>query len=355
MKKLIQYGLYALIAGLTLQSCNSDDDSSEITPPGEASKSVLIVNEGDFSKNEGEITFITDTEIKQNFFRTVNPGKVLGKVAQSMFISDKMKQIYIVVNGSNTIEIVDQSTFKSKATISTQLHNPRFAAADETYLYVTNWGDGSNKNDDYVAVYNLSNNAFVRKIAVTEGPEKIMYTNNELIVAHKGGYGNGNTISLIDLKNNDQITPVLVGDVPTAIEKEGDYLFVLAQGLEYAQPTVPGKLTRFNLKTNKIDYNISFKKGEFPSHLAKENGQLYYILNKAIYRIGLNDKTLPSKPLFGTTAQNVYGFSIKDDAVYVADALNFTGNGRLFKFTLNGTLTNTYATGVMPNGIYFND
>lgn len=55
---------------------------------------------------------------------------------------------------------------------------------------------------------------------------------------------------------------------------------------------------------------------------------------------------MPSSPLFSTEAQNVsvlYGFSIHNDVIYIADAKDYTSNGVVFTYSTQGELLHNYS------------
>ena len=120
-------------------------------------------------------------------------------------------------------------TLEHITTISTGLNNPRYIAFSNGKGYVTNWGDGTNPDDDYVAVVNLSSNTITTSIPVVEGPERILEHNNKLYVAHIGGFGFGNSISVIQ-PNNNIVSSILVEDVPNSMVVVNNDLYVLCGG-----------------------------------------------------------------------------------------------------------------------------
>src|SRR5690606_28464601 len=99
----------------------------------------FVLNEGTFGNADASVTFIGDNGVVHpDIFQTVT-GNPLGDLAQSMaFEGDNA---YIVVNGSNKIEVVNRFTFESEATLSSSLENPRYIAFANGKGFVSNWGD----------------------------------------------------------------------------------------------------------------------------------------------------------------------------------------------------------------------
>jgi hypothetical protein len=356
MNKFKSIALLSL-TGLLLQSCNNDDSSSINDPEnGTYSKGVFILNEGNLNSSNSDITYFDPTKDAsttnpiQNIYKTANAGAQLGSVGQSFFA--KGDKLYIVVNASNKVEVVNNRTFKKVNTISTSttMNNPRYIVADDQFLYISNWGDPNNKNDDFIAKYKISDLSYVSSYTVDEGPEKMVLENGKLYIAQKGGYSSGKTITIIDIKSNDKKT-VNVGDVPTDLVIENGNLFVLSQGISWGIQT-KGKLVRYNLSTeDKVELN--FPDGQHPNFLVSENNKLYYILNNSVYSIGLAATALPTKADYITGADNVYGFDVIGDSFYVLDAKDFNSSGRLLIQNAQGGLKYpAITTGIGPNSVY---
>ncbi len=345
------------LAGVFLQSCSNDDDGPNNDPEnGNYAKGVFILNEGDFNSANAEITYFDPTKDVstinpiQEIFKTANAGAQLGSVGQSMYF--KGNKAYIVLNVSNKVEVVDNTTFKKISTIpsSDNMSNPRYIVSDDQFLYISNWGDPNVTTDDFIAKYKISDLTFVEKYKVDEGPEKMILDNNKLYVAQKGGWGIGKTVTIIDLKTTDKKS-INVGDVPTDLTIQNGNLFVLSQGVNWGT-TTKGKLVRYNL-TSEDKLEMNFPDGQHPNFLVAENSKLYYILNNSVYSMATNATALPTKADYITGAENVYGFNVKGDTFYVLDSKDNKSNGRLFIQNAQGGLKyQTIITGLFPNSVY---
>ena len=345
MTKFKSIALIAL-AGVFLQSCSNDDNGPNNDPEnGNYSKGVFILNEGGFNSANAEITYfdptkdVSTTNPIQEIFKTANAGAQLGSVGQSMYF--KGNKAYIVLNVSNKVEVVDNTTFKKISTIpsSDNMSNPRYIVSDDQFLYISNWGDPNVTTDDFIAKYKISDLTFVEKYKVDEGPEKMILDNNKLYVAQKGGWGTGKTVTIIDLKTNDKKS-INVGDVPTDLTIQNGNLFVLSQGVNWGT-TTKGKL------------EMNFPDGQHPNFLVAENSKLYYIVNNSVYSMATNATALPTKADYITGADSVYGFYVKGDTFYVLDAKDYNSNGRLLIQNAQGGLKNpAITTGVSPNSVY---
>ena len=345
--------LFTLLAtSFTLQSCSSDDDIND-HPEYESTyrPGIFILNEGAMGSNNAEITLFKNGTATQNIFKTVNPNLNLGNVATSILF-DK-NEGYIVVNMSNKIEVVDSYTFRTKGTITSNIENPRHIVADDTKIYVTNWGDASNPNDDFISIFRRADLAFEKKINVVEGPDQILLENNKLVIAHSGGWSNGNSVSIYNL-NTNALDNITVGDIPSAMVEEDGTVYVLCTGITWGGTPSAGKLVKINLNNNSVTQTINFQDGQNPNYLAEENDQIYYTLNNQVFRMGLQDTTLPQNPLFTHNATYAYSFNIDNGTIYIGDAKDFASNGEVKYYSLTGTLLGSFSTGIGPNKIAFN-
>lgn len=339
-------------------SCEDDTDCCpEPETEAEFESGIFVLNEGNFGSSNASVSFINEDneENRSSIFFDIN-GNPLGDTAQSIELHDDIA--VIVVNVSNKIEIVNRYTFESLGTISSNLLNPRYAEIIGDKMYVTNWGDGTNPDDDFVAVYNLPDFSFIESILVAEGPEKMIVNSNSLYVAHKGGFSFNNLVSVINSNTNVITKEIEVGDLPNSMVVEGNDLWVLSSGKpSYADEETPGELTRIDLVSNEVVESFEFPETTIhPSNLNLVGNEAYLTVGKSLYKYSF-DGSLPTTPEFTFEEVSVlYGFEIQDNKIYIASPrADFTGDGNLYIYDLNdGNLLDTYTAGINPNGIYFN-
>jgi len=348
-----------LILALTV-SCNSDDDAQMVqdTPSNNFTNGVLVLNEGAFMSGNASVSFISNTgEIQNNVFSTVN-NRPLGDVAMSIDFYEDLA--FIVVNNSNTVEVVNRFTFESIATIAGDLYNPRYIKAHNGMGYISNWGDGNDANDDFIAVVDLNTFEVTSTIPVAQGPERLEIYNNKLYIAQRGDYAFGNTISVMDLEAHSIVESIEINDVPNGMQIENGNLFVMSSGREaWTGAETMAALQKIDLQTHQIVDQIEFPSGVHPIHLQIENGNIYYVIGSGVYRTSTANLQFNDSPLISTSDEGVsliYGFNVLNGWIYVCDAVDYVSNGKLFVFSLNGNLDSQYPiNGLMPNGVYFNN
>lgn len=343
--------LLLLIPFILLTSCNDDENCCLPLPEDlPYDEGILILNEGNFGSGNASVSYISNAsaEVSLGIFNTVN-SQPLGDIGQSIAIDDELA--FIILNNSQKIEIVDRYTFESIATISSGLLNPRYAAFANDKMYVTNWGDGTNATDDYVAVINLGDYSVEDTIPVVEGPEKILADGNNLYVLHAGGYNQNNVVSMIDAEGVVETIPV--GDVPNSMQLIGDHLWVLCGGKPgWTNDETSGELVQLNTTEFTVSNSFQFAQTEHPDHLSEDGGQLYYVMNNAVYVFDPATEILPDDFLF--EGVNFYEMTVSNENIYATDALDYTSAGDFLVYDLEGNQLQSLKVGIIPTGIYFN-
>lgn len=314
---------------------------------------VFVLNEGGAGMGNSSVSFIVNDEVQNDIYATANNDASLGDTGQG--IGFKGDYAYIAVNISNKVVVVNSKTFAKVATITEEITNPRYVAFYGDKAYVTCWGSGN--NGAYVAIIDVTTNTYSSKIPLELGVERIITIGDKIYVAHQGGFGVNNLVSVINPVTN-AVTTITVGDVPNSlIEKDGS-LYVLCGGNPGWTPgstQTGGKLVKINLADNTITEQIDFAATEHPSNLEVYGDNFYYTMGTSVYTKAITSTTLPTTSFLtvGTPgAYGVYGFDIIDGKIYVGDAGNYVNPGTAFVYSIDGTLLKEYTVGVSPNGFY---
>ena len=354
-KKII-LGLFVAALGFT--SCSDDEGvnfqpviSDEVTPLGAYENGIIVSNEGNFGQGNASTTYISNdyTTVNNGLF-TFHNNTPLGDTAQSIAFNNEFA--YIIVNGSNKIEIVNRYTFISVASINTGLSNPRYMTFANGNGYVTNWGDGGDANDDFIAVIDLSNNTISSTISITEGPERIINVNDKLYVSHKGGYSQGNTLSVINTTDSS-VSSISVGDVPDEMVVDADNnIWVVCEGIPaWTGNETDGKLLKINTTSNTVVTTIDFATSEHPSKLAIDNEELYYHMGGDVYTMSTTATVLPTNSIISTSS---YAMEVRDNKLYITN-VDYSNDGVLSVYNLSdNSVISTTTVGISAGGIYFN-
>lgn len=227
MKKYL-LGLAVLLMGTAVMtSCDPAEDYPE-TYLQMYSTGAYVVNAGNMGSNiESSLTAIdyASSTATQNVFKTAN-GRILGNTANDGIVYGN--KIYLAVDQSNTIEVIDKKTKKSIKQIKTtellgkaEGAEPRHISADGGKVYFTTYGG-------YVAAVDTTSFALQKKWKVGSYPEGLVIAHGNIYVANSNyGKGGGN-ISCINLSNDNVETKNIEGvNNPTSIYYASNVLYVL--------------------------------------------------------------------------------------------------------------------------------
>ena len=227
MKKYL-LGLAVLLMGTAVMTSCSDDNDGPETYLQVYSTGAYVVNAGNMGSNiESSLTAIdyASSTATQNVFKTAN-GRTLGNTANDGIVYGN--KIYLAVDQSNTIEVIDKKTKQSIKQIKTtdllgkaEGAEPRHIIADGGKVYFTTY-------DGYVAAVDTTSFALQKKWQVGSYPEGLVIGNGNLYVANSNYGAGGGNISCINLSNDNVETKNIEGvNNPTSIYYASNVLYVL--------------------------------------------------------------------------------------------------------------------------------
>lgn len=305
-----------------------------------------IVNEGNFMASNGSITLIDFTDIlyAPDYFESVN-GFKLGDVVQSIGETDQF--YFIIVNNSGKIEVVNKSGFGSEFTID-DLGSPRyFMAINDTLAWVTNFLNQIHR-------FNPATGEKYNPIDVGGATDQIERIDEEafaIMPAYPTGF-----VGVIDISTGEVLDSIPLDLYPSKMVKDkNDKLWVFSS--EYLGPS---KLYLINTESRSIERTFEFTPDHSLVQLSIDPAGdfIYYGLNnREVYRMAVGASVLPSAPLFSTDSiATMYGLSINSNQdVWVCDAKDFLGSGRVYQFNSAGNLLAIIPSGIGPNGVIFAD
>lgn len=227
MKKYL-LGLAVLLMGTAVMTSCSDDNDGPETYLQVYSTGAYVVNSGNmYSKIESSLTAIdyASSTATQNVFKTAN-GRTLGNTANDGIVYGN--KIYLAVDQSYTIEVIDKKTKQSiKQIKTTELlcnakgAHPRHIIAGGGNVYFTTYGG-------YVAAVDTTSFTLQKKWQVGNYPEGLVFGNHTLYVANSNYGAGGGNISCINLSNDNVETKNIEGvNNPTGIYYAAGLLYVL--------------------------------------------------------------------------------------------------------------------------------
>jgi YVTN family beta-propeller protein len=198
-------------------ACNQSDPA----PKGDYVRGVFVINEGNFSQNNGAISFFSRemTNAVDDLFKTVNGADFQGGGQGYTVIGDEGFILVDNDKGSDRVEIVNSNTFEKVATlVSPEIENPREIVGSSNKAYISCWGANADFNyqTGYIAVIDVSTNKVIKKINIGAGPENLVYHNGKLLVGTYSS-GGGNTLTIINTATDQIEKTVTLNGVPSPI------------------------------------------------------------------------------------------------------------------------------------------
>jgi YVTN family beta-propeller protein len=316
---------------------------------------MLVLCEGLFQQNNATISWVDfSNNITDDLFFTNKTGRLLGDTGNDMKIYGG--KIYVVVNVSSTIEVLDKSNGKSLKQISMMNGNiakqPRSIAFYGSNAFVTCF-------DGYVDVIDTTSLSITKRIKVGSNPEGLTVSNSKLYVTNSGGLNTtklDSTVSIINLISLEEIEKIIVGENPGSIitGSKGD-VFVIARG-DYS--SIPSRLLRINSSSDKVESIFPFEISGMEK--MEDNLVLTYKSNgSSINKIGIFD---PIKEVFinselinTTNFTTLYGVQYRSSnkKLYCLDAMSYTNSGYVKVFSSTGIFETSYHVGLNPSKLLF--
>jgi YVTN family beta-propeller protein len=332
-----------------LFACN---ESGNERPLGAYDTGVLIVNEGAFGANDGEIYHLDPASgtMKENIFETENNRPFAGLLEDVVLEEDRL---YLVAN-TGKIEIVNPGDFKSRGSVIGDLDQPRSLATARGKLFISDYGpyDASfNTPNSYIAVVSgLDGGTVKKKIEVSNKPEDLFTAGKYIFVA-------GSEAGKIEIIDADTET------VTKIIEIEGKPVQFFEQR---------GDLWVYSYDSDKIYFQSfhrdNLTKKEFRElPLSKATGRIalgeddrIYILtssgwpdyNDGIAVVSIFDTTLIPSLKTGSGFYGI-GFDKERQEIYVSNSKGFQGNGEVTIYNKSGVEVKKMEAGRGPSGFVF--
>jgi DNA-binding beta-propeller fold protein YncE len=308
---------------------------------------VFLLNEGNYRSGNGSLSFYSydSSKIYNDLFSTVN-GRPLGDVPNSIFLMNT--KAYIVVNNSGKIEVIDPSTFVSKATIE-NLKSPRnMASVNDTKAYVTSL------SSDSVTIINLTSNTVSGYINVRRTSESIVAAGGKVFISNWAG---GKEVMVIDGVYDTVVDSIQVGAEPESmvIDRNGR-LWVLCNG-GYARKD-NAVLYEINAATNRIEEKFIFPSiDNSPTCLAIDGfGETLYYIDNGIWQMDIGSTSLPVTHIIEQApGQYYYKIAINplNGDILVTDAVDFSQLGNLYIYSIKGEFVTKQKAGIIPGAMSF--
>ncbi|SDP91666.1 40-residue YVTN family beta-propeller repeat-containing protein [Mucilaginibacter sp. OK268] len=359
--------LMTIALAVLLSACHKDKINPKSDTPTASRAGLYVLNQGIFQSNNSTLTYYdyTTKQLVPDIYSSVN-GSPLGDTGNDIEIYGA--KMYIVVNYSNVVDIVNAKTSKLIKQISmvnaslpapNNGRQPRSVAFYKNNAFITSY-------DGTVAVMDTATLTISKYITVGRNPEQLVVSNGKLYVANSGGLSFGNpdkTVSVIDLNTLTEIKKITVLPNPVSIAAD-DYghVYVLSLGItDYSgtPPTIvaPPGMTIIDNKTDvsisqtnlSLGYNIPMAVlGDFVYYVTADN-------KIAVYNAKTQSAAQANFITDGTVITSPFAIATDSltDEVFVTDAKDYSSNGTLYAFDKNGKKEYSITTGISPGKVAF--
>lgn len=332
---------------------------------------IYLVNQGNQGSNKARLDFLNfhNGFYIRDVFTEYNPEVVKGLGDIGNDVQVYKGKVFVVVNGSHKVEIMDAYSMKRLAQVD--VPNCRFIAFDGNSAYVTSYvaKDEESLKTQKGALYRIDLDTYKVTGQVTVGyqPEQLVIMDGKAYVANSGGYvaGNDNTVSVVDLKSMK-----VEYDIEVAVNLE--LMLVDSEGTIWVS-------SRGNYSDVSSTLNYLVKKGDkyelggsvnVPvSSMALAGDKIYVIgstytpptwaLTTTYNIVNAKTRKLESGSFItdGTESDITTAFTVTvnpgNGDIYVTDAKDYVSSGTLHCYTGSGKHKWSVHTGDIPGRIAF--
>lgn len=366
---LLRLGKCFFLFPLFFIACDDLEDKPSIVPESNGdvfetgTAEMYILSEGLFNQNNSSLArYSFNRQRCTNNYFSANNQRGLGDTANDIAIYGN--KIYVVVNVSSTVEVIDFPTGKSIRQISLLRDNgssrqPRAIAFDKDKAYVCSY-------DGTVARIDTTSLEIEEIVTVGRNAEDICVQNGKLYVSNSGGLdysgpGVDTTVSVIDITTFKETKKIEVGPNPGKILPGlEEAVYVVTRGTDIEAGDY--HLVKIDSRTDAVATTYDEKVLSFAI-----DGPIAYLYiydyqtkDSAIKVFDLNAGTVIRDNFItdGTAIQTPFSIQLNPFSgnVYITEAYNYTVKGDVLCFNQQGQLQyRLNDIGLNPNTVVFSD
>lgn len=370
MKKFILKGIALSLLTLGFVSCSSDDDDPWVEP--EFINGAYILNSGKMNNNNANLGFYdfeTDKYTSKVFFNQ-NNGTSIGDTGNDMVIYGS--KMYILATNSNKIYITDlkgkllkysngDDAIIDPKNDANEAAKPRFGTSHGGKVYVSLYSG-------HVARIDTTSMLIDGKVQVGAFPENLIAVNNNLYVSN-AGYGNGETVSIVNLNQFKETSKLTVTLNPNGLASDNNgNIYIASFGKTWGGSNVMPQLQKYNPATseltnlgtdiatkivmNKDKNKLFIIKENWDNNGAPANDVTYYDIQKNEM---VTDTYFKIPEGSNVNLKHAYTMSIdpNNGDIYISTS-DYSNTGDMHIFSADGTYKKSFDTGgINPMGAYF--
>ena len=333
---------------LLFVSCKKKKVSENDVNTNVLSNGMMVLCQGLFQQNNSTISWVDlATGSSDDLFFTSRTGRLLGDTGNDL--QRYGNKLYVLVNVSSTLEVLDANTGNPIKQISMQFNGkakqPRNIVFQEGKAYISCF-------DGYVDVLDTSTLQIQKRIKVGDNPEHMLVLKDRLYVSNSGGLNASldSTLSVIDCNSNLEISKIVVGKNPGKIVAQNDsILYVHVRG-NYS--SIPSELKKLNIGVSNTQETIPIK----ILGMEKMENQLLIYTSETVLLYDMQKNVITNVSFISlkdimTLYRIQYVEAIKQ--LFVFDANAYTNSGYIHRFSNSGTFLQKIHVGLNPNSLIY--
>lgn len=310
---------------------------------------LFVLCEGNYMYGNASLSYYDPAAktVENEVFARSNAFPI-GDVVQSMTIYDNL--CWVVVNNSGVIFAIDPATFREVRRITgftspryihflgphkayvTQIWDPRIYIVDPASCTITGYIETG--------------------MDFETGSTEMMVQIGKFVYINCWSYQN--RILMVDTETDTITKELVVGIQPSALVKDcNDKLWTITDGGYDGSPYGHERatLTKIDADNFVIEITFYFESGQSPRSLVtSSDGQWLYWINDGVYKMPAEAQNPPSEPIIASNGTIYYSLTISPENgdIYVGDAIDYTQNGVVMRYSAAGNLLDTFQVGINP-------
>ena len=326
-----------LLFTVSLSACRKEKPLPTTVDAG--SNTVLVLNEGNYMwANASLDMYNMDSGIlRSDVFKSINQ-KPLGDVLQSGSIING--NVWLVVNNSGKIVVLDSQTLKEKYSI-TGLGSPRYVVKAGSHIWISDLYSGK------IQVRDATGKQLIHKIDTRVWTEQMVVSGNHVWVACYDGWLRKYNAANFTISDSNYVGKGL----RWIVKDKNSLIWALASYNDSGY----SRLQQWSEDGNRLK-SFTMPLSGYASSLCMNPGKdsLYYLSN-GLYSLDIDDVQLPLKPIFTKAGANFYNVAChpRKNVLFISDAADYVSKGRIFIVGPAGNEIRSFTSGIIPSGFVF--
>lgn len=318
----------------------------------DAGKGIFIACEGNFMYGNGSLSFYHPEmkKVTNQLFYARN-NSPLGDVVQSLARMDH--SLFIVVNNSGKVVVADDRTVAFRGAI-TGLTSPRyihFVSGEKAYI--------SDMYADHITVFNPETFRVTGTIGLNGHTSEQMVQAGRFVFASH--WVDGENVLVIDTATDELADKIPVPAQPRDMEVDGNGKIWTLCGGSYQNSGPDGlssALVRIDPETRTVEQIYRFGEGMPASNLEMNAaGDTLYFIRGDVFKMPVNSRYLPDSAFIPAENKLFYHLAVSPASreLYIADAVDYTQDAVMYRFSGDGIPVDTFKVGINPSGLLFGE